>query len=579
VAAGRNASGQLDVGSWSGIVQVAAGGANTVGLKSDGTVVAVGDNSYNQLDVGSWTGIVQVAVGGASTVGLKSDGTVVAVGDNSYNQLDVGSWTDIVQVAAGYGHTVGLKSDGTILAVGNNEYGQCTMSDWHLGAVLNRSPIANAGPDQTVEATSPSSASVTLDGTASSDPDGSITTFTWTGDFGTALGATPTVALSVGTHTITLTVTDNGGLTGMDTVQVTVIEVPPIANAGSDQTVPAGATCAASVSLDGTGSSDPNAGSLTFTWTGDFGTASGATPTVALSMGSHTITLMVTDNGGLTASDTVIVTVLDTTPPLLVPPAPIVAEQTRLGGASVSLPSPTASDNCGFVAVVSNPASDSMFPPGTTMVTFTATDGAGNTATATTTVTIQDTTAPVLTVPTDIIVESVDVAGAPVVYTVTASDIVDGVVTPTCSPASGTVFPVGATTVSCTAVDLKGNSSSVSFHVLVTTNPDRSGGAVVPPDTGGTITTPDGSITIEIPPGALNANTYISVAETGTSYELTSNLGNGTAVYGITIQPDGTVFNVPITITFTWADATMTERSTERTSKSRTSSSPRTILL
>ena len=53
------------------------------------------------------------------TVGVKSDGTVVAVGRNNYGQCNVGSWTDIVQVAAGDGHTVGLKSDGTVVAVGN----------------------------------------------------------------------------------------------------------------------------------------------------------------------------------------------------------------------------------------------------------------------------------------------------------------------------------------------------------------------------------------------------------------------------------------------------------------------------
>ncbi len=52
---------------------------------------------------------VMVAVGTYHTVGLKSDGMVVAVGDNSVGQCDVCSWTDIKQVAAGGGHTVGLK--------------------------------------------------------------------------------------------------------------------------------------------------------------------------------------------------------------------------------------------------------------------------------------------------------------------------------------------------------------------------------------------------------------------------------------------------------------------------------------
>jgi alpha-tubulin suppressor-like RCC1 family protein len=59
--------------------QVAAGNVHTVGLKSDGTVVAVGNNNNGECNVSSWTGIVQVAGGGYQTVGLKSDGTVVAV--------------------------------------------------------------------------------------------------------------------------------------------------------------------------------------------------------------------------------------------------------------------------------------------------------------------------------------------------------------------------------------------------------------------------------------------------------------------------------------------------------------------
>ncbi len=64
------------------------------------------------------------------TVGVKSDGTVVAVGNNEEGQCDVDNWTDIVAVSAGGYHTVGLKADGTVVAVGNNEAGQCDVSDW-----------------------------------------------------------------------------------------------------------------------------------------------------------------------------------------------------------------------------------------------------------------------------------------------------------------------------------------------------------------------------------------------------------------------------------------------------------------
>ena len=130
VAVGYNTYGQCNVGGWTGINQVAAGLFHTVGVKADGTVVAVGDNSYGQLNVGGWTNIIRVAAGWSHTVGLKSDGTVVAVGDNFYGQCDVGGWTNIIQVAAGTAHTVGLKSDGTVVAVGDNTSGQCNVGGW-----------------------------------------------------------------------------------------------------------------------------------------------------------------------------------------------------------------------------------------------------------------------------------------------------------------------------------------------------------------------------------------------------------------------------------------------------------------
>ena len=109
---------------------VSAGEAHTVGLKSNGAVVAVGDNEDGQCDVSGWTDIVAVSAGTDHTVGLKSDGTVVAAGDHWDGQCDVSGWTDIVAVSAGTDHTVGLKSDGTVVAAGYNKYGQCDVSGW-----------------------------------------------------------------------------------------------------------------------------------------------------------------------------------------------------------------------------------------------------------------------------------------------------------------------------------------------------------------------------------------------------------------------------------------------------------------
>ena len=59
-----------------------------------------------------------IAAGGYHTVGVKSDGTVVAVGDNSKGQCNITNWTHSVRVAAGARHTVRLKDDGTVHVMG-----------------------------------------------------------------------------------------------------------------------------------------------------------------------------------------------------------------------------------------------------------------------------------------------------------------------------------------------------------------------------------------------------------------------------------------------------------------------------
>ena len=130
VATGDNEHGQCDVSNWTDVVAVACGYTHTVGLKSDGTVVAVGDNYYGQCKVSNWTDVVAIACAYKQTVGLKSDGTVVAAGDNEDGQCDVSGWTDVVAIACGFDYTVGLKSDGTVVAVGDNKGGQCDVSDW-----------------------------------------------------------------------------------------------------------------------------------------------------------------------------------------------------------------------------------------------------------------------------------------------------------------------------------------------------------------------------------------------------------------------------------------------------------------
>jgi len=130
VALGNSSYGMCDVSGWSDIVAVSAGGTHTVGLRADGTVVAVGATGDGQHDMDGWSDIVAVCAGHQYTIGLRADGTVVAVGINEDGQCNVTDWTDIVAISAGRYHTVGLRSDGTVVAVGNDADGKCSVESW-----------------------------------------------------------------------------------------------------------------------------------------------------------------------------------------------------------------------------------------------------------------------------------------------------------------------------------------------------------------------------------------------------------------------------------------------------------------
>jgi len=187
-------------------------------------------------------------------------------------------------------------------------------------------------------------------------------------------------------------------------------------------------------------------------------------------LGTTNVIWTATDASGNSATADQTVTIVDTTPPVVTPPTDITQEATSASGATVNYPPATATDDVGVtVGPDCTPISGSTFAIGDTIVTCTASDAAGNTGSATFTVTVQDTTPPVVIPPVSITAEATGTAAGDVVNypPATATDEVGVTSGPTCTPTSGSMFPIGVTVVTCTASDAAGNIGSATFSISV----------------------------------------------------------------------------------------------------------------
>lgn len=201
----------------------------------------------------------------------------------------------------------------TVLTVTDDK--GATDTDSLVLTVNNSPPVAVAGPDQTVN----EGDLVTFDGSGSGDPNpGDSLTYQWDFGDGSPVGNGVSVTYiypnGPATYVVTLTVTDSDGAMDTDTVQVTVNNVAPTAEAGPDQSVDEGAP----VTFDGSGSSDPGGDIVTYQW--DFGDGSpvangvSVTHTYPDGPATYVVTLTVTDSDGAVGTDTVQVTVNNVAP-------------------------------------------------------------------------------------------------------------------------------------------------------------------------------------------------------------------------------------------------------------------------
>jgi hypothetical protein len=158
------------------------------------------------------------------------------------------------------------------------------------------------------------------------------------------------------------------------------------------------------------------------------------------------------------------------TPPVLSLPSAMTVEADATGGWKGAFSaSATDAEDDPDPSVGCTPAPGAVVPIGSTTISCSATDSAGATASGSFAVTVRDTTAPSLSgMPSDRSLVTTDRGGAAVTWSgPSADDVADASPSVGCSPASGSTFPVGTTTVTCTATDASGNHASSSFSVSV----------------------------------------------------------------------------------------------------------------
>lgn len=313
---------------------------------------------------------------------------------------------------------------------------------------------------------------------------------------------------AIGTYTQSCSAADvrNNQTTGSFTISI-VDTTAPIVNVPStlvlEATGPAGALAAYSVSA--------------------FDMASGSRPVSCSSgglfpIGTTPVLCQASDPSGNVGQATFHVTVRDTTAPSVgISVAGTSLEGDTRGGAHVHYTSAASDAVSGAIAPACSQPTGAVFPVGTTELSCSAADSSGNIGRSSVLVVVRDTTSPVLILPGGLLAEAVGPLGAPVAYSVSALDVVDGPTEVACSRASDEVFAVGSTLVACSTVDVAGNRSSGAFpiHVVDTTAPvldlpsrlvfeatNGGGAAVHIPGTATDVVSGDLPVECDIAPGA-----------------------------------------------------------------------------
>jgi alpha-tubulin suppressor-like RCC1 family protein len=383
---------------------IAAGEYYSLALKTDGTVAAWG----NVPSVPSGLNNVKaIAAGYISSLAFKSDGTVVGWGDNSFGETNTPSGlSNVVAVSSGWGFSLALKADGSLVGWGINNFTPTPIPPGLSNVVA---------------------ISVGFDLCLAAKEDGTVVGWGQP-PFG---GTTPpddlsnVVAVAAG-ESYGLALKSDGRVVGWGY------------NGEGQVTVPTGLSNVVAIAAGFYHSLALKSDGTVVGWGDDF--YGEATPppnlnnVIAIAAGAYHSLALKRDGTvvgwGMGETD-------------------ITTSGTDLVTDIQSVGNVNAND------------------PGFYFLTYSATNALGQVSTLHRTVVVVDTTPPTIVCPTNLTVEFFNEAGIVVHFKPTATDLCSSFVSVTCVPRSGRVFPIGTTSVRCTAIDVSGNAASTNFQVTV----------------------------------------------------------------------------------------------------------------
>ncbi|MFM7069525.1 MAG: PKD domain-containing protein [Actinomycetes bacterium] len=252
-------------------------------------------------------GATPVSGKGPLVVAFSSAGSVDGDGAIAAYDLDFGDGT-AHSTSAGTAHTYAAVGSYVATLTVTDDRGATNSATKIINVTPNQAPTAVASGTPTA---GKEPLTVAFSSAGSSDSDGSVASYSWNfGDGGTSTAPNPShTYANPGDYTATLTVTDDNGDTGADTVAITVnANQKPTAIANA---TPPGGIVPLTVSFTGSGSTDPDGSIQSYAWTfGDGNSSSLPNPTYTYgAIGSYLATLIVTDDNGATDSTTVTITV------------------------------------------------------------------------------------------------------------------------------------------------------------------------------------------------------------------------------------------------------------------------------